>query len=121
GYWSNVWMKKPWCMAYWSGRATEDLMFSSGYSKNTSWNETHWTNERFETLLVAARAELDEEKRRAMYWEMQQIVSDDGGAIIPVFASYVAAHSSKVGHPDVIGRNYDMDGSKITERWWINS
>ncbi|MER9959282.1 ABC transporter substrate-binding protein, partial [Mesorhizobium australicum] len=121
GYWSNVWMKKPWCMAYWSGRATEDLMFSYGYSKNSASNDTHWSNERFETLLVAARAELDDAKRRAMYWEMQKIVSDDGGAIIPVFASYVGAHSGKVGHPDVIASNLDMDGGKVTERWWIDS
>ncbi|MER9345333.1 hypothetical protein NKI41_32325 [Mesorhizobium sp. M0601] len=117
GYWSNVWRKKPWCMSYWSGSATEDLMFTSGYSRNS--NETHWSNERFETLLVTA--ELDDAKRRAMYWEMQKIVSDDGATIIPVFASYVGAHSSKVGHPDVIASNYDMDGCKITERWWINS
>ena len=29
GYWSNVWLKKPWCACYWSGRATEDWMFST--------------------------------------------------------------------------------------------
>ncbi|TIO63482.1 ABC transporter substrate-binding protein, partial [Mesorhizobium sp.] len=121
GYWSNVWMKKPWCMAYWSGSVTEDLMFSSGYSKSSAWNDTRWSNDRFETLLLAARAELDDAKRRDMYWEMQQIVSDDGGVIIPVFASYVGAHSNKVGHPDVIASNEDLDGGKVTERWWINS
>ena len=25
GYWSNVWMKKPWSMSYWSGRPTVDF------------------------------------------------------------------------------------------------
>ena len=29
GYWSNVWMKKEFVMCYWSGRPTEDLMFSN--------------------------------------------------------------------------------------------
>ncbi|MFQ5954645.1 MAG: ABC transporter substrate-binding protein, partial [Kiloniellales bacterium] len=32
GYWSAVWMNKPWCMCYWGGRPTEDWMFSTAYS-----------------------------------------------------------------------------------------
>ncbi len=32
GYWDNVWLKKPWCMSYWTGRPTEDWMFSQAYS-----------------------------------------------------------------------------------------
>ena len=30
GYWSNVWLVKPWCASYWGGRPTEDWMFSPG-------------------------------------------------------------------------------------------
>jgi peptide/nickel transport system substrate-binding protein len=29
GYWSNVWMKKPWSACYWGGRPTEDLSLVS--------------------------------------------------------------------------------------------
>jgi peptide/nickel transport system substrate-binding protein len=32
GYWSNVWLKKPWCAVYWGGRPTEDWMFSTAYA-----------------------------------------------------------------------------------------
>ena len=32
GFWSNVWMKKPWSATYWGGRPTEDWMFSTVYS-----------------------------------------------------------------------------------------
>ena len=28
GYWSNVWLKKPWSMCYWGGRPTVDTMLS---------------------------------------------------------------------------------------------
>lgn len=62
-------------------------MFSLAYASDAAWNDTFWGNERFDELLVAARAELDEARRRAMYEEMQHIISDDGGAIIPVFAN----------------------------------
>ena len=57
GYWSDVWLKHPWCASYWSGRPTEDWMFTQGYSATSNWNETYWKNDRFNELLVAARAE----------------------------------------------------------------
>ena len=31
GYWSNVWLKKPWCFSYWNGRTTPDAMFTTAY------------------------------------------------------------------------------------------
>ncbi len=64
GYWSNVWLKKPFVMCFWAGRPTEDWMFSQVYAAGAEWNDTHWNNARFNELLVAARAELDEAKAR---------------------------------------------------------
>ncbi|CAN0135775.1 unnamed protein product, partial [Chrysoparadoxa australica] len=55
GYWSNVWLKKPFCACYWSGRATEDWMFSSAYEEGVPWNDTQWgreDSERFHDLLI---------------------------------------------------------------------
>lgn len=120
GYWSNIWNVKPWSASYWGGRPTPDLMFSTAYEGGAPWNESAWTNERFDELLVAARAELDEEKRREMYWEMQELVHDDGGALLPMFAAYVDALSNKVGHGEM-ATNWDMDGERWSERWWFTS
>src|SRR5262249_50460483 len=58
GYWDAVWMKKPWCLSYWSGRPTADLMFTTAYADGAAWNETDWKNARFNELLVATRPEL---------------------------------------------------------------
>ena len=96
-------MKKPFCASYWGGRPTQDLMFSVAYSAGAPWNESFWDNARFNELLIAARSELDETKRRDMYWEMQSICANDSGTVIPMFASYVMAHSDKVGIPEVVG------------------
>jgi len=117
GYWSDVWMKKPFSAVYWSGRPVEDQMFATAYSCGASWNDSFWCNDRFEELMVAARAELDEDKRRAMYYEMQDLVSNQGGVIIPMFANYVFAVSDKVSIPDQVGSNWDMDGERWMERW----
>jgi peptide/nickel transport system substrate-binding protein len=119
GYWSNVWLKDPFCAVYWGGRPTEDWMFATAYEAGVPWNDTNWTNERFMDLLLTARAELDDEKRRGMYHEMQEIVSNDGGAIIPMFASYVFATGPAVAHDEQVAANWDMDGEKWAERWWL--
>ncbi|MFT5701339.1 MAG: peptide/nickel transport system substrate-binding protein [Desulforhopalus sp.] len=120
GYWSNVWMKKPWCAVFWGGRPTEDMMFSTAYAADAAWNDTSWKNKRFNELLVSARAELDEAKRRAMYVEMQSIVRDDGGVVVPMFAADLAATSDKIGHGP-ISANWELDGLRAPERWWFKS
>jgi len=120
GYWSNVWMKKPWCAVFWGGRPTEDMMFSTAYAKGAPWNDTYWDNPRFNQLLVAARAELDQKKRRAMYVEMQRLVRDDGGVVVPMFSADLAAATDKVGHGK-LAVNWELDGFRAPERWWFKS
>jgi peptide/nickel transport system substrate-binding protein len=118
GYWSNVWLVDPFCAVYWGGRPTEGWMFSTAYEAGVPWNDTNWDHPRFNALLHAARGELDTEKRREMYFEMQEICSNEGGAVIPMFASYLFAVSDKVGH-GAFATNWDMDGEKWAERWWL--
>lgn len=117
GYWSNVWLKKPFCLSYWNGRPTEDDMFGLVYAKGAEWNESHWANDRFNELLLKARAELNNDLRREMYREMQQLVSDDGGTIIPCFVNYIDVRNEKVAHGPVASNRF-FDGWKIVERWW---
>ncbi|EAP77430.1 ABC transporter substrate-binding protein [Roseovarius nubinhibens] len=119
GYWTDVWNVKPFTAVYWGGRPVEDLMFSTAYESGVPWNGTRWSNARFDELLVTARAELDEEKRRQMYYEMQELVNMDGGLIAPMFASYVFGTRDNVGLPEGFASNWDMDGERCIERWWF--
>jgi len=119
GYWSNVWLKKPWCACYWSGRATEDWMFSTAYESGVPWNDTSWENARFQELLLTARAELDSGKRKDMYTEMQMLMSSEGGTVVPMYANYVDAHSTKLANSGTIGNVFQMDSSRMMERWWF--
>ena len=106
GYWSDVWLKHPWSASFWSGRPTEDWMFTTAYSAESNWNETYWKHERFNMLLKAARTELYQAKRSEMYAEMQLICRDEGGAVIPLFASHISAHSTKVTHAEHVAGNW---------------
>ncbi|HHN73535.1 MAG TPA: ABC transporter substrate-binding protein, partial [Thermopetrobacter sp.] len=118
GYWSNVWMKKPWCFSQWGGRPTADWMLSVGYAPDAPWNETKWKNARFGELLKAARRETDEARRAAMYAEMQQLIHDDSGQIVLAFNNFLSAVSRRVGHGR-LNSNYDHDGGYLYKRWWF--
>jgi peptide/nickel transport system substrate-binding protein len=118
GYWTNVWGVKPWSASYWSGRPTIDWMFSTAYQSGSSWNENHQSIPHFDDLLVAARAETDEKKRAEMYAEMQQIVHDDGGQIVLIFNSIIAANTTSLAHGEIAG-NWEVDGLRLAEKWWF--
>jgi peptide/nickel transport system substrate-binding protein len=118
GYWRSVWRKVPWCAVGWRGRPTEDWMFTLVYSRDSNYNDTGWANPKFNELLEAARGEIDNAKRRAMYREMQQLVRDDGATIIPLFANHVMATSDKVAH-GTIAPDASLDGYRAPERWWF--
>jgi peptide/nickel transport system substrate-binding protein len=118
GYWESVWIKKEWVMCYWSGRATPDWMFSTAYTADANWNDTKWKHPKFNQLIIAARAELDQKKRREMYVECQKIVKDEGATPCPAFALQLSAATKKLGFKNPAA-NWEFDGLKLAERWWL--
>lgn len=120
GYWSDVWLKVPWCMVYWNGRPTVDWMLSSTYTSDSAWNSSAFRNETFDNLLVAARAEPDEAKRQEMYFEAQHIFWEESGTAVLAFANILIGQSEKLGHGPV-GITRRMDDSRLPRRWWFKS
>ncbi len=96
GYWSEVWNKQPFCASYWGGRPTQDQMYSTAYLSTADWNDTRFDNPEFDKLLLAARAELDEAKRKEMYSKMGYLVRDEGGLICPMFNDFIDATGDSV-------------------------
>lgn len=118
GYWDNVWIKKPWCFCYWGGRPTADTMLTVSLAEGAAWNDTRWKNARFNEILPLARAETDDAKRATLYAEAQQLVHDDGGQLVLMFANYVGAMTTKLGHVEFNSDN-DFDGGYMYDRWWF--
>jgi peptide/nickel transport system substrate-binding protein len=120
GYWENVWMKVPFCVSYWGGRPTADQMLTIAYTSSAKWNETNWRRPQFDQLLVAARVEFDEAKRKQMYGDLQKMISDDCGVVIPMFMDYLEAGAAKVKgmgpHP-----MFDLMGQRLAEKVWIQA
>ena len=118
-YWANIWLKKPFALAGWGQRPTPDIIFTLGYAAGADWNDSHFKDDRFNELLLLARAELDQKKRAEMYGEMQRIVSDRGSVIIPFFRNWIYARRANVEHGGVLTSSWPLDGARGAERWWF--
>ena len=118
GYWDNVWLKAPFCAVYWGGRPTVDLQLSQTFISTANWNDTHWHDPEFDKIMVAARVELDEGKRKQMYADAQHKIADTGGMICYAVGDYLDAYSKKVKgtapHP-----RYDMCDQRAAEKTWF--
>ena len=117
GYWTNVWRQKPWCFCYWSGRPTQDWMWTIAYESGGAWNDNNWENATFQQLLKDARVEVDPAKRKDMYWEMQRLHWEEGAVVVPLFAADLMGVSDKIALPEDIAVNWELDGHRCAERW----
>lgn len=120
GYWTDVWMKKPFSISYWGGRPTADLMLTVAYKSDAAWNDTFWRRPEFDKLLVEARAELDRPKRAEMYRQLATMIRDDGGALIPMFNDFVDASVDSVKNFE-LSPQYGLAGMRAPERVWIDA
>lgn len=120
GYWNDVWMKVPFCMSFWGGRATSDMMLSTAYKSDSNWNDTFWRREDFDKLLLEARGMLDADKRRQIYWDLQKMIHDDGGNIVPMFAEFVDCRRTFIKGltPSPV---FELSGLRAAERCWIDA
>ena len=75
------------------------MLFTQFFKSDAPWNESGWKNEKFDQLLVAARAETDDAKRKQMYADMQAMIHDEGGIGIPMFLASLDGHTSEAEGP----------------------
>jgi peptide/nickel transport system substrate-binding protein len=120
GYWDNVWLKQPFCAVYWGNRPTIDNQLTStffGGLKNP-WNDTHFQNEEFSKLLVAARVEMDQKKRAEQYARCQALIAENSGMVCFAVQDYLDACTTKLQGLTISGR-YDMGDDRIAEKGWF--
>lgn len=98
-------------------------MITQSYSADaikSRYNETRTNDARIESLLVEARGEFDDGKRKEMYGEIQKILHDEGGALIWAFGNFIDAHSPKIQHDNVSGVA-QLDAARCGERRWFGA
>ena len=96
GYWGAIWMKSPVNVTSWNMRPTATIMLALAFAPDAPWNDTLWKDDQMGKLLKMAKAETNAEKRHNIQCEMQTLVHDKSGMIIPAHSNIVDAHSSKI-------------------------
>ncbi len=118
GYWDNVWLKAPFCAVYWGRRLSADAALSLVYGSGSSWNDTAWKRPDFDKLIGEARVELDQAKRKEMYFKAQQMIGDDGGMVCFAISDYLDGYSAKVKGVEPHAR-YDLTDQRLAEKAWF--
>jgi peptide/nickel transport system substrate-binding protein len=96
GYWDNYWLKAPIHFGNVNPRPTPDILFSLLYASEAPWNESRFKSEKFDKMMIEARGLLDQTKRKQIYNEMQAMVAEEAGTIIPAYISNVDAITSRL-------------------------
>ena len=95
GYWNEVWMKLPAVTSSW-GQRPADQIFNEAYRGGATWNETFWNQPEFDEKLDQARHELDFEKRKLLYHDLQRVLYEEGGSFIPFHINQIVVTSARV-------------------------
>ncbi len=95
GYWTDTWMQESFVTTRWNQRPADQIL-NEAFRSGAAWNETYWQNPQFDQELDLARKEVNEERRRQLYVGTQQLLYDDGGAIIPFHLNVNRVFSSKL-------------------------
>ncbi|MBN2905219.1 MAG: ABC transporter substrate-binding protein [Rhodobacteraceae bacterium] len=99
----NDWTKYPFSSTNWSHRETGIQTLNLAYRSTAAWNETGFRSDAFDALLNAATAIADNTARQATMAKLEQMMVDEGVAIIPYFrALYRHAKEGLLGaemHP----------------------
>ena len=95
-------------------------MLSIQFAPGGNWNDTFWNNERFGELLKLSLAETDEVKRHAMYCEMQTLIHEGSGMVIPYHNNFLSGVNDKVhGIPNQpLG---ELGGGEWPEFVWLDA
>ncbi|MXZ80609.1 MAG: ABC transporter substrate-binding protein [Gammaproteobacteria bacterium] len=118
GYWGAVWMVEPLNVVTWFMRPTANAQMAIQFAPGAAWNDTHWNNERMGELLTLSLAETNPDKRHAMYCDMQELIHNGSGMVIPAFTNINDAISSNVmGVPKLPLGN--LGGGEWPEFIWL--
>ena len=106
-YYTPVWMVKPAMVTYWYTGRPIDQLLNQIFRSGSSYNESAWSNPTFDSVLDAARAEVDPERRLQHYHDAQELIITEGATITPMFADRFVGLSRKVLNYHEYGFEFD--------------
>ena len=102
GYWGAVWMNEPLNVVTWNMRPTAQSQMAIQFGPGASWNDTYWNNDQMGVLLQEVLGVTDPAKRHEMVCEMQTLIHENSGMVIPAFSNLNDGIASNImGMPKV--------------------
>jgi peptide/nickel transport system substrate-binding protein len=92
----EVWDKVPFGMTNWTHRPLGIMVLALAYRTGVPWNESNYSNERFDALLSKAEGIVDVEERRKVMAEIEALMQEDGPIVQPVWRSVFTAYDKRV-------------------------
>ncbi len=107
-FWDQ-WMEWPFSVSGWSGRAPATANINLALRCGAAWNESYYCNPDFDALLDEADATVDVEKRREIYCQIQRMMQEDSGYMIPFWNAEFDAYRKRVrGFDPEVGIDYRL-------------
>ncbi|GLZ33743.1 ABC transporter substrate-binding protein [Lentzea sp. NBRC 105346] len=94
-YGKDDYLRWPFAQDFWYTRSYLPQV-AQGSLPDAPYNECHWQDPRFMSLIAQARSEADRERRCGLLREAQKIEYESGGYIVWSFKNQVDAYSSRV-------------------------
>lgn len=103
-YWSEVWMVEPVVTTLWLERPAAQIL-AEAFSSDAVYNETYWKSSQFDQIFAEANRTLEYDERLGLYQELQQLLWEESGALIPFHLKQGRVLSSSVhGIKDEVGQ-----------------
>ena len=90
------WLVADFGITDWGSRATPVTYFKLAYASDAQWNESHWSDARFDEIVRNVDREMDKTRRVTLYRQAQQILIDRGPIIVAYFVKAVAGLSANL-------------------------
>ena len=101
GYWNTIWMKKDAVLTRWADRPA-DAALNEIYRMSSPWDESKFSDPKFDALLDAARKELDFARRKALYQEAQAYLSENAGTLVTFHVKLAVGLTARVKDLDAV-------------------
>jgi peptide/nickel transport system substrate-binding protein len=105
-FWSEHWQQVPLITSQFQVGRPLDQLFSELFTTGGGFNETKWSNRKFDQLVALSQKETDPARRKQHFQDAQVILMEDGGELVPYFGNTFRGMSRNV-------RNYSERGFDV--------
>lgn len=94
-FWKN-WTTVPFGFTSWAHRPLGIMTLSLAYRTDGTWNESGYSNPRFDALLTQAEGLLDPDARRKVFAEIEPLLQEDGPIVQPLWRIVHTGYDKRV-------------------------